>query len=145
MNTQTVKQTTAELSSGEPETQVPMLEGYAGSLPPQELVKAYDKLLPGAAERIFRMVEQEQAHRHSLAMAASARDDAFDHNSAKLQFRGQLFGFALGMFGIGSGVFLAYNGDSLIGFGTVIASMAALVGAMLTSKSKSSADNTRKE
>ena len=37
---------------------------WGGPLPPPEIVEQYEATLPGSGERILRMVEEEQAHRH---------------------------------------------------------------------------------
>lgn len=37
---------------------------FSGPLPPPALYSSYDRVLPGAAERIMAMTEKEQAHRH---------------------------------------------------------------------------------
>ncbi len=44
-------------------------ELFEGPLPPPDLLKQYEQTLPGIAERIVRMAEEEQAHRHTLAQA----------------------------------------------------------------------------
>lgn len=41
------------------------MEGFAGPLPHPEHFALYDETLPGAAERILRMAEKEQDHRHA--------------------------------------------------------------------------------
>ena len=35
---------------------------FSGPLPPPELLKQYDEVVPGAADRIISMAEAEQAH-----------------------------------------------------------------------------------
>jgi uncharacterized membrane protein len=46
------------------------LEAFAasnqGPLPPVEQTRAYEEVLPGAAERLFRMAELQLEHRHEL-------------------------------------------------------------------------------
>lgn len=37
---------------------------FAGPLPPPETLAQYDKIVPGAAERIISMAEKEMEHRH---------------------------------------------------------------------------------
>lgn len=37
---------------------------FAGPLPPPESLAQYDKIVPGAAERIIAMAEKEMEHRH---------------------------------------------------------------------------------
>jgi uncharacterized membrane protein len=37
---------------------------FHGPLPPPSILRGYDEIVPGAAERIITMAEKEQAHRH---------------------------------------------------------------------------------
>src|SRR3954451_8005797 len=48
-----------------------LLEGAypAGTLPPPEALRQYDTLVPGAAERIFRLAEDQAQYRYQLETA----------------------------------------------------------------------------
>lgn len=39
-------------------------------MPPPAALEHFERILPGSAERLFRMVEQEQTHRHELERKA---------------------------------------------------------------------------
>jgi len=39
---------------------------YSGPLPPAEQAAAWDAVVPGAADRILKMAEKQQEHRHEL-------------------------------------------------------------------------------
>ena len=39
---------------------------YSGPIPPPLVLEQYDKVLPGSAERILKMAEQQALHRQSL-------------------------------------------------------------------------------
>src|SRR2546423_387229 len=39
---------------------------FSGPIPPPDLIAAYDKILPGSADRIFRMAEAQAQHRQTL-------------------------------------------------------------------------------
>lgn len=41
-------------------------ESFSGPLPPPNILKDYDDLIPNGAERIFKMVENQSNHRQSL-------------------------------------------------------------------------------
>ena len=41
-------------------------EKHSGPLPHPDILAGYDKLLPGSAERILVMAEEEQRHRHEI-------------------------------------------------------------------------------
>ena len=50
---------------------------WSGPLPPPKVLEAYDRLVPGAAERIMKMAEQQSEHRRGLektVVEAGARD-----------------------------------------------------------------------
>lgn len=42
------------------------LESFSGPIPTPELLKAYEDIFPGSAERIFRMAEIQAEHRQSI-------------------------------------------------------------------------------
>lgn len=76
---------------------------WQGPLPPPAALAQFDQIVPGGAERIFKMVEQEQAHRidhEKTELVASIRD-----------FRaGQIMGFVLGMACLAGAVYTAVIG-----------------------------------
>ena len=43
---------------------VSVMTSYQGPLPSPEILHGFENVLPGAAERVFKMVENEQAERH---------------------------------------------------------------------------------
>lgn len=58
---------------------------HSGPLPPPAQLREYDAVLPGLAERIVRLTEREQEHRHQIV-------DLTVRRSARLRDRGQLLG-----------------------------------------------------
>jgi uncharacterized membrane protein len=46
------------------------IEAYSGPLPHPELLAEYERILPGAADRILSMAERQQGHRHDLESTA---------------------------------------------------------------------------
>jgi uncharacterized membrane protein len=104
-------------------------EFHSGPLPPPQVIEGYEKILPGAADRIITMAELEQRHQHQ----AEVRNQKY---RGFLAFVGQLFGLAIGLSGIGGGVFLASHDKSLVGFGVFFSSLAALVGVFIFQKRK---------
>lgn len=61
---------------------------WEGPLPPPSIVKAFDEVVEHGAERIFRMAEKEQEHRHLMERTAAETE-------SKAFSRGQVFGFAV--------------------------------------------------
>ncbi|MCX6790963.1 MAG: DUF2335 domain-containing protein [Candidatus Gribaldobacteria bacterium] len=95
---------------------------FSGPLPPPEILKKYDEVLPGSVERIIKMAEQQAEHRRSLEQQVIKSDI----KNSKL---GILCGFLIGMSGIVGGVVVATFGQQPL-FGGILsfASLAVLAG-----------------
>ncbi len=81
---------------------------FAGPLPAPSAFGQYDKVLPGAAERILRMAEQEQNHRHDIdnkRLSMDSRDSLI----------GICAGLGLGLSALVAGVIVAVNVPSVGG------------------------------
>ena len=53
------------------------METFTGPIPPPTVLEAYEKLVPGAADRILKMAESQTAHRQEIekvVIRAGARD-----------------------------------------------------------------------
>jgi len=94
---------------------------FSGPLPQPEDLAKYDQVLPGAAERILKMAEEQSAHRRSLESKVIESD-------VRNSRRGSWFGFIIGMTGILVGALLIYLGlpvtGSILG-GTAIVALAS--------------------
>lgn len=90
---------------------------FRGPLPPPAALERYDRLLPGAAERILRMAEQEQAAGHRFA------SDAVGVTAAETK-RGQSFGLVAALAALGVTAYLGFLGHafaaSVVGGTTVV-------------------------
>ena len=73
-------------------------------LPPPNLLATYDKILPGAAERIFVMAEREQNHRHAM-----------ERNESKLNFTGLIVGAMVAIAALVAGTFVIFLGHEIAG------------------------------
>ena len=78
------------------------------------MLHEYDKTVPGAAERILSMAEQEGKHRRKV-----------EYSNVHLQMQGQRFGFVL--VGLAGGLFLLYLGRSVVGLNAMIATIVGLI------------------
>ncbi len=91
-------------------------ESYSGPLPHPEMLERYDKIIPDGAERIMRMAESEQSHRHKC-------DDLMVKGEVSLAKRGQIVGALLAILITGAGFWLTLSGHEAVGsvvFGTTI-------------------------
>lgn len=93
----------------------------AGPLPSPEVIAGYERVLTGSADRIIRMAEKEQDHRHQLQIEAQRL-------TSRVIFIGQFSAFILGISGIAGGIYLVNNDKSLAGFGIFFTSLTALIG-----------------
>lgn len=99
-------------------------KSHSGPLPDAETLVKYDSIIPNGADRIMKMAENQQEHRMQIE-----KNVVFEQSSqSKL---GQWFGLIIGMFGMGCGTFLAYNGEPTVGGiiagGTVVSLVSVFV------------------
>ena len=93
---------------------------HQGPLPAPEDLTRYEDLLPGAAERIFRMAEIEQQHRHeqenkAISSELTTRDLLQATEKARIEGvmrsdkRGQYLGAAVSILAIFGAIYTAEN------------------------------------
>jgi uncharacterized membrane protein len=103
-----------------------LVEQWIGKspLPPPDILQRYDEVLPGATERLLRMVEDESAHRRKLENRQMDSEVAEAH-------RGQWMAFFITVFTIAIGAYTALQGaqvtGTFIGAGGVIALAAVFI------------------
>ena len=90
---------------------------FSGPLPAPEVLRGYDEILSGAAERIIRMAEKEQTNAHEAGLLAL-------RESATGNRRGQIIGGIVALAALGTAAFLGYHGHSaaagIVGGTTVV-------------------------
>ena len=110
---------------------------FSGPLPPPSMFSQYEVVLPGSADRIMQMAENEQSHR-------------IDWENECLQIsggeasRGQWMGFAVSILCIGGTIWLAFGGHEWPAVVLGGASAANLVGRFLGHRSSTN-PSTRSE
>jgi len=106
---------------------------FEGPLPPPDVLEKYEAVTPGFAERIVKMAEAEQAHRHTL-------ESTVVEKSFKEAERGQRYGLWIGVVAIVAGSITAGMGatiaGSIIGGGGVIGLVSVFVLGRLFSTAK---------
>ena len=100
---------------------------HSGPLPPPGQLIEYDHALPGLAERIVRLTEREQEHRHSVVDYAVKRN-------VRLKERGQLFGMAALVLGLAFCAYLVWTGSPAIAGTVAIGLVGAVVGIFVTGR-----------
>ena len=97
---------------------------FRGPIPHPDLLKGYNEIVPGAAERILAMAEDDAAHQRSMEVAAL--------EAAKSEARlGQWLGFFIGMAALGTSLVALFLGSpwvaSILGGTTVIGLVSVFV------------------
>ena len=100
---------------------------HSGPLPPPDQLAEYEEVLPGLAERIVRLTEKEQDHRHDIVSQALRR-------SARLRERGQAMGMAALLITLGFCVYLASVGQPITAGTVAVALVIGVVGIFVTGK-----------
>jgi len=90
-----------------------------GPIPTPQDFEYYEKVLPGAADRILVMAEKEQESRQQISHLSQT-------SISKVYIRGQLFGFILGFVGLLGTVYLMYHDKSMEGGAVFIGSIGIL-------------------
>ncbi|WP_419604388.1 DUF2335 domain-containing protein [Thiolapillus sp.] len=112
-------------------TTTTQVDHFQGPIPAPATLDQYEKILPGAAERIISMAEKEQTHRQHCEKSA-LEQEIQNHKARNREVaRGQWFGLFIGVCAIGCGAWLASIGQpwsgGFIGTGGVIGLVAVFV------------------
>jgi uncharacterized membrane protein len=106
----------------------------SGPIPSPAVLGQYERLVPGTAERLIKMAEKEQNHRHEMDMkVASAQINDLRRNRLENNL-GQVFGLVIGLTAIMAGSFTAIKGSQLAGGLIGTAGVAGLVSAFVLGK-----------
>lgn len=117
---------------------------FIGPIPPPEVLLQYNELLPGSADRILAMAEQESAHRRSIESASLEADVQSSCREHIHRMRGQLFAFILAISAIVGGVGLAFAGVKGWGALLSLAGVATLVWPFLSGRMKPASSKGQK-
>ncbi|MCB1201327.1 MAG: DUF2335 domain-containing protein [Leptospiraceae bacterium] len=111
---------------------------FTGPLPPPAIIERYDAVLPGAAERILKMAENQSAHRHEIEKTV------IKQNGLK-SLLGQIFGLVIAMTVICGGFWMIYLGKSILGLSLVIGSLAALAAVFVVGRARQGSERAQKQ
>jgi uncharacterized membrane protein len=102
-------------------------EHYSGPLPHPQLLERYEKLLPGATERIFALTEREQQHAHEIQRGVLD----LDKEDRRLTRRGQAIAAFLATLIVICGTWVAIHVDPWAGAAIIGIDLAAVVSAFI--------------
>lgn len=98
-----------------------MEEYFSGPLPHPDILRDYEKILPGSADRILKMAEAQSEHRQNLektVLATNSRDSLL----------GIIAAFILGVIGLAGGIYAVLKGAVAAGTFVTTLSLSSLVG-----------------
>lgn len=118
--------------------QIHVREVFLGPVPHPEILQGYEKVIPGAAERILMMAEQQQEHRFAREIA----EQDFRHEMQRKELKygatlagtGQVLGFLIIMVVVMWGGFLLLQGKDLYGLAALVSGLGSLLLAYLWGK-----------
>ena len=102
------RQEIAESDSPTPIVSVEIAQSFSGPLPHPEILRGYDEVVPGAAERILKMVEEQAKHRQRLERIAV-------EGGSKRANKGMWLGFIISVLVLALSAALIVNGYELAG------------------------------
>jgi uncharacterized membrane protein len=94
---------------------------YQGPIPSPDILRGFDVIVPGSADRIIAMAEQQSAHR--IAMEAKAL-----HHEIVRSYCGLAAGFVISLIAIVGGLLLSYSGQPWAGTTIATVGLASLAG-----------------
>lgn len=110
---------------------------YSGPIPWPSLLRGYEEVLPGAADRIFTQFEEQGRHRREI-------ERAYITGNLRAQTWGQVSATILALVGTIGGLALVSQDKSLAGLAAFFTSLAALAGLFVYGESKQRSELARK-
>ncbi len=103
---------------------------FAGPLPPPSTIAGYESAIPGGANRIFVMAEEQAAHRQAMERLVVEAQ-------CRAQDRGPVLGFILCALVLLLGGFLIYEGREVSGLVAILTALVSVVVVFVTGKRSS--------
>jgi uncharacterized membrane protein len=94
---------------------------FSGPLPPPAILKGYEDIVPGAADRIIAMAEKQSGHRQRIESIVLKSDEL-------KSILGLVFAFLIVLAAFVTGAYTALQGRPLFGSVISLAGLAAVVG-----------------
>lgn len=98
------------------------IQSFKVPLPAPEMLAQYDQIVPGSAEKIIQLWEEQVHHRMNLEQKAISADIS----QSRL---GSILGFVIAMTAIVCGTILAYLGRPTEGIAAIITALGGIIGA----------------
>lgn len=121
------------------------LSTYSGPIPPPELLKGYDDVLPGAAETILSQFVKQGDHRMRLEEQEMNLAQIVVKTDSRKSLHGLYIGGFLAFILIIGALYLLYMGKTLEGLVPLIGVLGTLVGVFLYTRSRTDDTDDKEE
>lgn len=111
---------------------------FSGPIPHPDNFAQYEKILPGSADRILKMAEDQSTHRHFLEKTVII-------NEQKMAGRGQILGFVIIIICVIGSFILIFFDKKDSGFITLIISFIGLIGSLIYGNRQKQKDIEKKD
>ena len=92
---------------------------FSGPMPPPDLLRQYEEIIPGSAERLLAMAEREARHRHTMEQTALQAEVELNqqllHGHQEGEKRGQRFALTIALVAIIGGLCTVIEGHPIAG------------------------------
>jgi uncharacterized membrane protein len=109
-------------------------EFFSGPLPHPDILKKFNEVVPGSAERIIKMAEDQSAHRKELEKKVIASD-------IYRSKWGQILGFIIAIMGLAVSAAVAIYGSAIAGGIIGVGTLASLVSVFMYGSKAKKIDN----
>ena len=110
---------------------------WSAPIPPPVALQQYEEILPGSADRILKMAEDQAGHRIELEKTVVSGD-------SKRSYIGLFLGFVLSMMVIGGGIYLISEGHEWAGSGLIGLNLVGLASVFVYGSRSRRAERERK-
>lgn len=111
---------------------------WSGPYPPPDLLRGYEDVVPGSAERIISMAERQQEHRHDLEKTTV-------HGASKRAWWGLWLGFVISVVVMVLGTITILLGQPVAGGAVMGVDVVALAGVFVYGQRQQSKDRAEKD
>ena len=96
------------------------VESFSGPLPHPDILRKFNEIVPGSADRIIKMAEEQSSHRKDLERKV------IDSNISRSKW-GQILGFIIAIAGLAVSCIVAIYGNAIAGGIIGVGTLASLV------------------
>ncbi len=108
------------------------MRSVEGPVPSPEMLEMYEKIVPGAGEKLIKLAETQIAHRRKLELHASRRQD----RAARRMDRGQWMGYSIALLVVIVAAIMGFYGNTIVPIVLVIGALGVLIYPFITGTRK---------